>query len=104
MHRRWLGERRGIRGTTLDLQMLGHNGDVLLNLDNLRCISYSSAAKPVDRTFSSPFTRLVWKPDIRTLSNRQARQIYRPSKANVEKSTSWGITNKLVHFVVLSMY
>lgn len=98
------GERRGIRGANLGLQMLGPNGEVLLNLDNLRCISYSSAAKPADRTFSSPFTRLVWKPDIRTLSNRQARQIYPPPKANVERSPSWAITNKLAHFVILSMY
>lgn len=98
------GERRGIRGANLELQMLGPNGEVLLNVDNLRCISYSSASKPADRTFSSPFTRLVWKPDIRTLSHRQARQIYPPPKANVEKSPAWEITNKLAHFVVLSMY
>ena len=98
------GERRGLRGANLDLQMLGPNGEVLLNLDNLRCIGYSSAAKPVDRTFSSPFTRLVWKPDTRTLSNRQAHKIYRPPRANVEKAASWGIANKLAHFVVLSMY
>ena len=44
--------------------MLGPNGEVLLNLDKPRRISYSSAVKPVDRTFSNPFTRLVWKLDI----------------------------------------
>ena len=98
------GEKRGIRGAYLDLQMLGPNGEVLLNVDTLRCISYSSEAKPVDKTFSSPFTRLVWKPDIRTLSNRQARQMYPPSKDNVDKSPQWGLTNKLAHFVVLSIY
>ena len=50
------GERRGVRGANLELQMLGSNGEVLLNLDILRSISYPSTAKPVDRTFSSPFT------------------------------------------------
>ena len=98
------GERRGIRAAYLDLQMLGPNGEVLLNVDILRCISYSSEAKSVDKTFSSPFSRLVWKPDIRTLSNRKARQIYPPPKDNVDKSSQWGLTNKLAHFVVLSIY
>ena len=98
------GERRGIRAAYLDLQMLAPNGEVLLNVNALRCISYSSQTKPVDKTFSSPFTRLAWKPDIRTLSNRQARQMYPPPKDNVDKSPQWGLTNKLAHFVVLSMY
>ncbi|XP_044721528.1 polyketide synthase dehydratase domain-containing protein [Hirsutella rhossiliensis] len=98
------GERRGIRSAYLDLQMLGSNGEVLLNVDTLRCVSFSKEAKTADRSFASPFTRLVWKPDIRTLSNRQARQIFPPPKANVEKSHLWGILDKLVHFVVLSMY
>ena len=98
------GERRGIRGAYLDLQMLGPNGEVLLNVDTSRCISYSSEAKPVDKTFSSPFTRLAWKPDIRTLSNRQARMMYPPPKDSVDKSPQLGLTNKLAHLVVLSMY
>lgn len=98
------GERRGIRSAYLDLKMLGPNGEVLVSADSLRCVSFSSEAKSTDRTFASPFTRLVWKPDIRTLSNRQARQMFPPPKANVERSPLWGVTNSLAHFVVLSMY
>ncbi|KAL9004067.1 MAG: hypothetical protein Q9188_003102 [Gyalolechia gomerana] len=98
------GERRGIRAAYLDLQMLGPNGETLLNVGALRCISYSTEAKPMDQTFSSPFTRLAWKPDIRTLTNRQARQMYPPPKDNVDKSPRWALTNKLAHFVVLSIY
>lgn len=98
------GERRGIRGAHLDMQMLGSKGEVLLSVASLRCISYSSEAKSVDKTFSSPFTRLAWKPDIRTLSNAQARQMYPPPKENVDNSPLWGVTNKLAHFVVYSMF
>ena len=98
------GERRGIRGAYLHMQMLDANGEVQLNVDTLRCISYSSEVKPVDKTFSSPFTRLAWKPDIRALSNRQARQMYPPPKDNVNKSPQWGLTNKLAHCIVLSVY
>ncbi|KAL8906783.1 MAG: hypothetical protein Q9171_006132 [Xanthocarpia ochracea] len=98
------GERRGMRAAYLDLQMLGPSSETLLKIDALRCISYSSEAKPVDKTFSSPFTRLAWKPDICTLSRRQARQLYPPPKDNVDRSPHWAIANKLAHFVVLSIY
>ncbi|KAL8866852.1 MAG: hypothetical protein Q9198_008735, partial [Flavoplaca austrocitrina] len=98
------GERRGMRAAYLDLQMLGPNGESLLNIDALRCISYSSEVKPVEKTFSSPFTRLTWQPDIRTLNSRQARQLYPPPKNNVDKAHQWAITNKVAHFVVLSLY
>ncbi|KAL8780233.1 MAG: hypothetical protein Q9213_006555 [Squamulea squamosa] len=98
------GQRRGVRAAYLDLQMLSSNRETLLKIDALRCISYSSKAKPFDKTFSSPFTRLAWKPDIRTLNNRQARQLYPPPKDNVDKSPKWALTNKLAHFVVLSIY
>ncbi|KAI2615596.1 hypothetical protein GGR54DRAFT_257903 [Hypoxylon sp. NC1633] len=99
------GERRGVRGAHLGLKMFGPNGEVLLHAESVRCISYSSATKlPMDTAFNSPYTRLVWRPDIRTLSNRQARQMYPPPEVNVKQSASWGITNKLAHFVVVSMY
>ena len=98
------GERRGIRAAHLDLAMLGPNREVLLSVASLRCLSYSSEAKSLDKTFSSPFTRLAWKPDIRTLSNRQARRMYPPPKENVDKSSLWGVTNKLAHFVVYSVF
>ncbi|KAK4194563.1 hypothetical protein QBC40DRAFT_319083 [Triangularia verruculosa] len=99
------GERRGVRGAHLDLQLVGRNGEVLLDVEDLRCISYSSVSKTTDdRTFSSPFSRVVWKPDIRTLSNRRAREMYPPPRDNVKKAPSWGITNKLAHFVVYSIY
>ncbi|KAJ4382535.1 hypothetical protein N0V85_008540 [Neurospora sp. IMI 360204] len=98
------GQRRGIRSAHLDLQFLSADGKLLLDVDSLRCVSFSSEAKPVDRAFSSPYTRLVWKPDIRKLSNSQARQIYPPPTENVDKAPLWGITNKVAHFVVCSMY
>lgn len=80
------------------------NGEALLNVDTLRCISYSSKAKPVDRAVGSPFTRLAWKPVIRTLSNRQTRKMYPPPKDSVGKSPQLGLANKLAHFVVLILY
>lgn len=77
---------------------------VLLNVDTLRCISYSSETKPVNKAFGSPFSRLAQKPDIRTLSNRQTHKMYPPPKDSVGKSPQLGLANKLAHFVVLILY
>ncbi|KAL4893109.1 hypothetical protein BDV59DRAFT_202089 [Aspergillus ambiguus] len=98
------GNRRGLRAAYLDLQIRGLDGNLVFSADNLRCISYSSESKIQDRSFSSPYTRLVWKPAIHTLSNCQARLIYPPPKENVDKSAKWGIMNKLAYFVAYSIY
>lgn len=98
------GERRGIRGAHLDMHLLAPNGEVLAKVDGLRCISFSRAVKPDNRAFSIPYTRLVWKPDMRSLSNSQARRLFPPPEANVEQVPMWAITNKLAHLVVFSLY
>ncbi|KAB8235179.1 type I polyketide synthase [Aspergillus alliaceus] len=73
------GKRQGLRGAYINLQMLSNSGDVVLDVDTLRCISYSEPKLNIQlqsKAFSSPFTRLTWKPDIRTLTNPQLRQIF----------------------------
>ncbi|KAK8024710.1 polyketide synthase [Apiospora arundinis] len=102
------GERRGVRGAELDLQILGPAGELLVRAEGLRCVSYSRAARPTaaatDRAFSSPFTRLVWRPDIRALRAHEARRRYPPPEKNVAQAPAWGVTNKLAHLVVASTY
>ncbi|KAI8931404.1 hypothetical protein NX059_011734 [Plenodomus lindquistii] len=98
------GERRGIRGAHLDFSLTSSNNEILARAEGLRCISFSSAERAKDRAVSSPFTRLVWKPDIRAMSNDQARSRHPPPEANVEQAPSWAITNRLAHFVVFSIY
>jgi acyl transferase domain-containing protein/NADPH:quinone reductase-like Zn-dependent oxidoreductase len=71
------GELRGLRGAYAQLQMLGEKGDVVLDVDNMRFIDLaneqqsSSAADHTSKAYSAPFGRLVWRPDIRTLSKKQ---------------------------------
>ncbi|KAI0115438.1 hypothetical protein GGR51DRAFT_546261 [Nemania sp. FL0031] len=98
------GQKRGTRRVSLGLQMLGPKGEILLDAEGLRCISLTSERAQVDSTFCTPLTRLVWKPDFRMLSNRQARTLFPPPKESVEMLPSWAITHKLAHFVVFSMY
>lgn len=73
------GKRQGLRGAYINLQMLSKSGDVVLDVDTLRCISYNESKSDdqlQSKAFSSPFTRLVWKPDIRTVTNSRLRQIF----------------------------
>ncbi|PQE16428.1 polyketide synthase protein [Rutstroemia sp. NJR-2017a BVV2] len=71
------GELRGLRGAYSQLQMLGETGDVILDVDNMRFIDLaneqqsSSAEVRAGKAYSSPFNRLVWRPDIRTFSKKQ---------------------------------
>ncbi|ETS86665.1 hypothetical protein PFICI_00493 [Pestalotiopsis fici W106-1] len=101
------GELRGLRGAYIQLQVLDDTGDVVLNIDQLRCISYSeskSISAAQSKAFSSPFTRLVWKPDIRNLDNDQCRQIFSPPKENLEKIPLLLNLNKIASIIVYDMY
>ena len=76
------GELRGLRGAYAKLQMLNEKGDVILDVDNIRYIDLaneqqsSSAVHQTRRAYSSPFNRLVWRPDIRTLRKEQSSTVF----------------------------
>lgn len=74
------GELRGLRGAYAQIQMLGEEGDVVLNVDNMRFTNLnneqqtsSGNSQSRNKAFSSPFARLVWRPDVRTMSKEQWR-------------------------------
>jgi NADPH:quinone reductase-like Zn-dependent oxidoreductase/acyl carrier protein len=75
------GELRGLRGAYAQVQMLGKDGDVVLNVDNMRFIDLandqgsSSSASQSGKAYSSPYNRLVWRPDIRTLNTAQINTV-----------------------------
>ena len=80
------GELRGLRGAYAQLQMLSEMGDVILDVDNMRYIDLSneqqssSAVYQARKAYSSPFNRLVWRPDIRTLRKEQSSAVLRASE------------------------
>lgn len=80
------GELRGQRGAYAQLQMLDETGDVILDVDNMRFTSLnneqqsSSNRGQSSKAYSSPFARLVWRPDIRTLRTNQHHAVLCPSE------------------------
>ncbi|KAI1398297.1 polyketide synthase [Hypoxylon fuscum] len=101
------GELRGLRGAYTKLQLLNQSGDVVLNMDSLRHISYSGESqsdRSQHKAFSSPFTRMVWKPDIRTLNNRQARELFPPPQQNVSRVPALHSMDIIAALIVVDIY
>lgn len=104
---RAFGELRGLRGAYAKLQLLSQSGDLMLDIDSLRYISYSeskSFTNEQGRAFSSPFSRLVWKPDIRTLTNQQSRDVFRLPPENVGRAHLFPGINKTALVILVDMY
>ncbi|KAI0394195.1 hypothetical protein F5Y17DRAFT_476000 [Xylariaceae sp. FL0594] len=98
------GELRGLRGAYIRLQMMNKSGQVVLHLESLRCISYTDSApseKAPVKAFSSPFARMAWKPDIRTLDNTQCRRLFPPPDENVNRIHLLHGLNRLASMVVV---
>ncbi|KAL7623513.1 hypothetical protein AAE478_007196 [Parahypoxylon ruwenzoriense] len=102
------GELRGLRGAYTKLQLLSETGDVVLDTDSLRHISYSGESQMFDNTqhkaFSSPFMRTVWKPDIRTLNNRQCRELFPPPQQNVNRVPALHSMDIIAALIVVDIY
>ncbi|KAL1865521.1 Type I Iterative PKS [Diaporthe australafricana] len=101
------GQRRGLRGAYLDLAMTTPDGRQVLRVEGLRCTSYSRAApssSSLGKAHSSPFSRLVWKPDIRALSSSQCGALFPPPPENVDRAPLWAVVNTLAQAIVYSIY
>lgn len=74
------GQLRGLRGAYASTQLFGKSGAVLMNLKQLRCVSYDVTAGTIKSVSDrSPYLRLVWKPDVNSLTHNQARAMFPPT-------------------------
>lgn len=84
------GDLRGLRSAYLQLQLQNQEGDVVLNIEDLRCVRYSLDEQTPNKSrankpFFSPFMRMVYQPDFRTLNNRQIRALFQPPIDNMSR-------------------
>ncbi|KAI1121201.1 hypothetical protein F5Y10DRAFT_288746 [Nemania abortiva] len=98
------GERRNLRNAYLDLALAAPDGREFLRVENLRCTSFSRASQTIEKAYSSPFTRLVWKPDIRGMNNDQCRRLFTPTPENIKSAPHLGVMNRLAHAIVYNIY
>lgn len=76
-----MGGLRGPRGAYANIKLFGSSGRALVDIEELRCVSYGGSSqrlRTVTKVARGPYMRLVWKPDIETLSNDRARSMYLP--------------------------
>ncbi|KAH8653815.1 hypothetical protein BX600DRAFT_527092 [Xylariales sp. PMI_506] len=102
------GRIQGLRNAYVQLQMLDADGNVLLNVDTLRLTRFKDATTSkqghLHKMFSSPFARLVWQPDFRTLNNNQARRLFPPPSENNERITHLERADMICCLVVADIY
>ncbi|KAF2686244.1 hypothetical protein K458DRAFT_441826 [Lentithecium fluviatile CBS 122367] len=101
------GELRGLRGAYAKLQLSNQAGDVVLDIESLRCISYLNDKSPAGlqtNQFRSPFTRLVWRPDIRMMNNAQCREMFPPPQEYVDRVHLFPTMNRLALVVLVDIY
>lgn len=72
--------KKGLRGVDARIQLFDQSGCPKVNIVNIRSVSWLEG---LDYGLSyhdppSPYTRLVWKPDISTLSRSQAAKVLAP--------------------------
>ncbi|KAL8788410.1 MAG: hypothetical protein Q9195_007289 [Heterodermia aff. obscurata] len=101
------GSIHGPRSAYAQLQMMDPNGDVVLEVESMRFTRFKELRLTEEiesrQPFSSAFTRLVWKPDIRTLNNSQIRKLFPPPE-NAEGATLLEIVDMICGLVVFKIY
>ncbi|KAI8630503.1 hypothetical protein F5Y19DRAFT_427873 [Xylariaceae sp. FL1651] len=107
-----LGELRGLRGAYINkLQMMNEGGDILLDIERLRCISYTSETNighdlkgRYSSAFMAPFSRMVWKPDFRYISSSSCRTLFPPPENNMRRLLSVEKLSKLACCILVDIY
>lgn len=101
------GEFRGQRSAYLQLQLQSQAGELLLNMKDLRCISYmleNQSPEGRSKAYASPFMRMVYKPDFRALSNRQARAFFPPPTENTSRVPILASLESIAAFIAVDVY
>ncbi|KAI3316712.1 hypothetical protein HD806DRAFT_552023 [Xylariaceae sp. AK1471] len=104
------GELRGLRGAYAKIQLHDQVGNVVLDLESLRCVRYgdSHSAQDTELSYNQPFTsplmRMVWKPDIRTLSCGQAQALFPPPQENVDRADLFHSIHSIATLIVVDIH
>lgn len=102
------GSIQGPRSAYVQLQMMDTNGDVFLEVDSMRFARFKELKSTTEeqwrQPFSSPFTRLVWKPDIRTLNNCQIRELFHPPIESMNGAALLEVVDMICCLVVFEIY
>ena len=95
------GELKGLRAAYTKLQMLDQSGEVILDIPSIRCLAVNEQSVATEnKSFSAPLCRLVWRPDVRTITNEQARKLFPPPQTSEENTRIINTVERLGALVV----
>ncbi|RKL41407.1 Compactin diketide synthase mokB [Fusarium proliferatum] len=94
----------GNKSANLHLQLLNKAGEVVIQMRDLTFIKYGRPAECRGKAFSSPFSRLSWKPHFPALNNTQFRRLFPPPQENMERIGPLERVDKIVALVLFDIY
>ena len=101
------GELRGLRGAYAQTQLYGKSGENLMDIKQLRCVSYDGISlidSEATANARNPYLRLVWKPEFDSLTNDQARAIFPPTTDVQYVALILDKFDKLAGYVVVQIF
>ncbi|KAF2656390.1 hypothetical protein K491DRAFT_778066 [Lophiostoma macrostomum CBS 122681] len=100
------GELRGPRGLYSRVQLCTRSGETLMDMNYFRGISYDGipfSAEDEGTRPQDPFSRLVWKPDITTLSNARANELFPVDSSGQDELQLTVKLDKLFAYLIVDM-
>ncbi|MCJ1377213.1 hypothetical protein MMC17_000305 [Xylographa soralifera] len=99
------GELRGLRGAYGRTQLFGQSGRTLMDLKELRCVSYDgSSGSSNTESVRSPYLRLVWKPDISSMTRDQADELFPPTTDARKLRPIFEKSDKLSAYIIVQFF
>ncbi|KAL5583932.1 hypothetical protein FOVSG1_015283 [Fusarium oxysporum f. sp. vasinfectum] len=97
-------EVNGAKSVDLHLQLLNNASEVVVEIRDLTLIKYGTPAQGPAKAFSSPYSRLSWKPHFPALTNTQFRRLFSPSEENMVRIGPLERVDKIVALVLFDLY
>lgn len=103
------GELRGLRGAYAQVQLRDQCDQLLLDISSVRYTRHMDESHYIEKAnqrapFSSPFARLEWKPDIRTMTACQALKVFPPPQENSSRQSLLDSMQAIATLIVTDIY
>lgn len=98
---------QGLRSATSELQLVDDGGNVFLDVESMRFTEFRETKSHEllsNQPFSSPFTRLAWKPDIRSIANDRLREVFPAPVENADLASALEILEMICVLVAFDIY
>ncbi|KAF2462795.1 polyketide synthase [Lindgomyces ingoldianus] len=95
------GYRKGLRGGLVSIQLRTQSGDPKVEVNNMKCVAYNGGDAAKQLLEENEYTRLVWKPDLAALSNKQARTLFGPTTSLEYLKTTFEDIDKTTMYMIV---